>query len=189
MTELLTMRGATLHRGGRVLFKDLNLSVGAGEAVQVRGPNGSGKSSLLRLAAGLLTAQSGRVERSKPALSDDSLALDPERSLTHALRFWAALSGTEADIASAMERLGIDRLALVPVRLLSSGQRKRASLARVLASGAPLWLLDEPCNALDADGRARLDSAIATHLAGGGAVLAASHFPLDGPWSNLELGR
>jgi len=69
----------------------------------------------------------------------------------------------------------------VPVRMLSTGQRKRAALARVAASGAPLWLLDEPANGLDADGEARLGAAIAAHRAGGGAILAASHQPLDLP--------
>ena len=87
-----------------------------------------------------------------------------------------------------MERLGISHLAMVPARLLSSGQRKRASLARVVASGASLWLLDEPLNALDSDGAARLETAINTHLADGGGILAASHSPMAGEWSFLEIG-
>jgi heme exporter protein A len=86
-----------------------------------------------------------------------------------------------------MDALGIAHLAPVPVRLLSSGQLKRATLARVAASGAPLWLLDEPLNALDADGSARLAGLIDRHRAGGGAVLAASHQPLPGAWPRLEL--
>jgi heme exporter protein A len=88
-----------------------------------------------------------------------------------------------------MERLGIAPLRDVPVRLLSSGQAKRASLARVAASGAPLWLLDEPLNALDADGAVRLEASIAGHLESGGAVLAASHTRMAGPWTTLEIGR
>jgi heme exporter protein A len=88
-----------------------------------------------------------------------------------------------------MEALGIAQLEDVPVRLLSSGQAKRATLARVAASHAPLWLLDEPLNALDADGAERLASIISAHLAAGGAVLAASHQPLPGVWRRLELGR
>jgi heme exporter protein A len=78
-------------------------------------------------------------------------------------------------------------LADVPVRLLSSGQAKRATLARVVASDAPLWLLDEPMNALDADGADRLTTIIDTHLRSGGAVLAASHQPLAGEWRRVEL--
>ena len=81
--------------------------------------------------------------------------------------------------------MGLAPLAGVPVRMLSTGQRKRAALARVMASGAPLWLLDEPANGLDADGLARLEGAIAAHLAGGGAVLAASHQPLALPGAVL----
>ena len=87
-----------------------------------------------------------------------------------------------------MTALGLDALAAIPVRLLSAGQLKRAALARVLASGARLWLLDEPLNGLDRDSVARLDRAIAEHRARGGAVLAASHAPLGGEWRRLDLG-
>lgn len=181
MTGLLRFGGVALRRGGRLLFENLDLELGPGEALQVAGPNGSGKSSLLRLAAGLLDAELGRVERSRAALADDSLALDRELPLGRALRFWCG--SPEA----AMESLGIGFLREVPVRFLSSGQRKRATLARVAASGAPLWLLDEPLNALDADGSERLDGLIAEHLHEGGTVLAASHQPLPGNWRRLEL--
>ena len=104
------------------------------------------------------------------------------KSISRALRFWA---GT---VDPAMEALGISHLAEIPVRLLSSGQAKRATLARVAASGARLWLLDEPLNALDGDGMNRLATLIATHRAGGGAIVAASHQPLPGEWRTLELG-
>lgn len=183
MTVLLNFDGVTLRRGGRVLFDRLDLALGAGEAVHVTGPNGSGKSSLIRLAAGLLRAERGRVERSPLALADDTLALDRELSLSHALRFW----GGTVDLA--FDTLGLAHLAHVPVRLLSSGQAKRATLARVAASGVPLWLLDEPLNALDADGAERLTSLVNQHRASGGAVVAASHQPLAGDWRQLELGQ
>ena len=189
MTTLLAMRQLTLRRGGRVLFDGLDLTLEAGQALHLVGPNGSGKSSLIRLAAGLLDAQSGTVDRAAAALADDNLALDVERPLRRALRFWAGLSGTASTVDEAMERLGLTSLGDVPVRLLSSGQAKRASLARVAASGTPLWLLDEPLNALDADGAARLDTLIADHLAMGGAILAASHGPMPGPWITMEIGR
>jgi heme exporter protein A len=87
-----------------------------------------------------------------------------------------------------MESLGLSHLADVPVRLLSSGQAKRATLARLAASGAPLWLLDEPLNALDAEGADRLSVLIESHRSRGGAVAAASHQPLSGDWQRLELG-
>ena len=183
MRPLLRFDQVTCRRGGRLLFEGLDLALGPGEALHLSGRNGSGKSSLIRLAAGLLPPDAGRVERGTLALADDALALDRELPLRRALAFWGG------DVGPAMDAMGLAQLADIPVRLLSSGQRKRAALARVVASRAPLWLLDEPTNALDADGVARLDHAILTHLEGGGAVLAASHGPLAGEWTRLELGR
>jgi heme exporter protein A len=182
LSALLHFDDVALRRGGRLLFEGLDFVLGRGELFQVAGPNGSGKSSLVRLAAGLLRPEQGRVERSSLALADDNLGLDRELSLRSALSFW----GGPAD--DAMDALGIAHLEHVPVRLLSSGQAKRATLARVLASGAPLWLLDEPLNGLDAEGAARLGQMLSRHLAGGGGVLAASHQPLPGEWHVLELG-
>lgn len=182
MSALLRFERVALRRGGRLLFEDLGLELNPGDALQVSGPNGSGKSSLIRLAAGLLREQRGSVERSPLALADDNLALDRELPLKRALHFWSKASD------DAMDALGIAHLAPVPVRLLSSGQAKRATLARVVASGARLWLLDEPLNALDAAGTAQLGQLIAEHLEAGGAVLAASHQPLPGTWQTLALG-
>ena len=181
MTTLLRFEGVALRRGGRLLFEGLDLALAPGEALQVAGPNGSGKSSLIRLGAGLLPAERGRVERSPLALADDNLALDRELPLRRALSFWAS------PVEVAIEALGLTPLSDVPVRLLSSGQLKRATLARVAASTARLWLLDEPLNALDADGAERLAGLLQKHLASGGAVLAASHQPLPGEWRRLEL--
>ena len=181
MTALLRFEQVTLRRGGRLLFEGLAFALAPGEALHVAGPNGTGKSSLIRLAAGLLHAERGRVWSERPALADDALALDRELPLARALAFW----GEPVEVA--MDALGIAGLARVPVRLLSSGQAKRATLARVAASGAPLWLLDEPLNALDADGAARLAAMVEAHRAAGGAVLAASHQPLPGEWRRLEL--
>jgi heme exporter protein A len=178
---LLRFESVSLRRGGRLLFEGLDLALGPGEALQISGPNGSGKSSMIRLAAGLLREECGRVDRSPLALADDNIALDRELPLRRALVFWG-------DAASEpMERLSIAHLADVPVRLLSSGQLKRATLARVVASGANLWLLDEPLNGLDGDGVTRLEAIIDAHRAMGGAVLAASHQALPGDWQRLEL--
>jgi heme exporter protein A len=178
---LLRFEGVALRRGGRLLFEGLDLALGGGEALQVAGPNGSGKSSLIRLAAGLLVPDRGHVDRAAVALADDQLALDRDLPLRRALDFWSG------GAAKPMAELGIAHLAAVPVRLLSSGQARRAALARVVASQAPLWLLDEPLNALDGAGAAMLAGVIAAHLAGGGAVLAASHQQLVGNWRRLEL--
>jgi heme exporter protein A len=177
---LLELLGVACDRGGRRLFEGLDLALEPGGAALVTGPNGAGKSSLIRLAAGLLRPAAGEVRRDSPvALADEAQALDPKLSLARALGFWARLDG--GDPAEAMAAMGLASLADVPVRILSTGQRKRASLARVLASGAPLWLLDEPGNGLDADGERRLEAAIAAHRGQGGAVLAASHQPLALP--------
>jgi heme exporter protein A len=181
LSSLLRFEGVTLRRGGRLLFESLDLELKPGRALQVAGPNGSGKSSLIRLAAGLLRQEAGSIERGPLALADDKVALDRELALRKALQFW----GGETD--SALEALGISHLPDVPVRLLSSGQLKRAALARVAASGAPLWLLDEPLNALDSEGAERLSKLIASHLSSDGAVLAASHQPLPGKWQRIEL--
>lgn len=182
--RLLEFRAVDCVRGGRLLFEGLDLALESGSAALVTGPNGAGKSSLIRLAAGLLAATSGIVERkAAAALADEGLALDPKLDLARALGFWSRLDG--ADPAEAMAAMGLAALAGIPVRMLSTGQRKRAALARVLASGAPLWLLDEPANGLDGDGLARLEAALADHRSGGGAVLAASHQPLALPGAAL----
>ena len=121
------------------------------------------------------------------ALADDALALDRELPLEAALGFWARLDASSGGLADAMAAMGLQHLRAVPVRMLSTGQLRRARLARVVTSGAPLWLLDEPLNALDADGTARLADLVGSHLRAGGAVLAASHQPLPGKWRRLEL--
>lgn len=184
---LLRMSGVACLRGGRLLFDGLDLALEAGGAAIVTGPNGIGKSSLLRIAAGLLRAASGRVDRSEAALADERTGLDERLTLGQALGFWARLDRATAD--AGMAAMGIAHLGRVPVRMLSTGQRKRAVLARVVASRAPLWLLDEPANGLDAEGAERLAAAMAAHRAGGGAVFAASHQPLalDGA-QQLALG-
>ncbi|MGQ0588046.1 MAG: heme ABC exporter ATP-binding protein CcmA [Sphingosinicella sp.] len=174
--SLLRLDNVACRRGGRLLFEGLNLALAPGEAAVATGPNGVGKSSLLRLAAGLLRPAVGTVEAGSVALADDRLALDERRSLGTALDFWAKLD--RGDAKAAMAEMGIGHLAEAPVRILSTGQRKRAALARAIASGAVLWLLDEPANGLDFAGLELLTAAMAAHRMAGGAILAATHQPL-----------
>jgi heme exporter protein A len=182
VTALLRFDAVTCRRGGRLLFEHLSLELGPGEALQIVGPNGSGKSSLIRLAAGLLRPERGRIDAAPRALADAKHALDREVRLGQALAFWGG------GVSEALAAVGLAEVRDLPVRLLSAGQRKRAALARVAASGAPLWLLDEPANALDSASVGLLSSLIERQLASGGAVLAASHAPLPGEWRTLELG-
>jgi heme exporter protein A len=180
----LRFRDVSLRRGGRLLFEGFNLELGPGEAIHVIGPNGSGKSSLIRLAAGLLRPERGEVERSDVALADENLALDRELGLRAALGQWV----DEYPLDRALEIMGIDDLAKVPVRLLSTGQARKARLARVVASGASLWLLDEPLNGLDAEGSERLALVIDSMRRSGCTVVVASHSPPPGEWRLLEIG-
>lgn len=186
MSALLRFAGVACVRGGRLLFEGLDLALGAGEAMHLIGPNGSGKSSLIRLAAGLLQPAAGNIARDgRAAIADEHLALDRELGLRRALGFWL----DDGQVERALDALAIATLADVPVRLLSTGQARKARLARVVGSGAPVWLLDEPLNGLDDDGAERLAGVIDRHRRGGGAILAASHQPLGPGWQALELSR
>ena len=193
MSDFLRFDSVTCARGGRVLFEELGLTAGPEQAIEVAGPNGSGKSSLLRLAAGLLEPAAGTVHRdARAGLVDERLAFDASVGLRQALTFWAKVDGAPDEaIDPALAAMGIAHLADVPVRLLSTGQRKRAAFARLLAAPSPLWLLDEPLNGLDADGVARVTTEIRTHLGGGNAVLYASHQPIDTLFNRqrIKLGQ
>lgn len=180
------------------MFADLSFSLAAGEALRIEGPNGVGKSTLLRVCAGLLAPAAGQVVLDAPpgraALGylAEAVALDGEQALAEALGFWARVDGLpdpDARVAAALADVALADLAAVPVRLLSTGQRRRAAFARVIAGDAFLWLLDEPANGLDAAAVTRMDRLVERHLAGGGMAIVATHLPLDLPGlRTLTLG-
>lgn len=182
MSAALAFTDVACARRGRLLFAGVSFTLESGAALLVTGPNGVGKSSLIRLAAGLLAPFAGAVTRDGGmALLAEAAALDGEQRVAAALAFWAALDdrpAPRARVAAALDALDLAPLADVPVRLLSTGQRRRVAFARVVASGAPLWLLDEPANGLDGAAVARLEAAVARHRAAGGIAVVATHQPL-----------
>jgi len=191
VTTLLHLDRVACIRGERLLFENLSLALEPGGALWLRGPNGAGKSSLIRLAAGLLRPAAGTVERrGRCALIDETAALDAELPLRRALDFWARVDTVDGHtVDRAMDEMALAPLAEVPVAMLSTGQRKRAAMVRVIASGAPIWLLDEPANGMDDTAQARLVAAIAKHRANGGAVMLASHFALGiDDLAELDMG-
>jgi heme exporter protein A len=168
------------RRGDRLLFRGLSLALQPGDALQLAGANGIGKSSLIRILAGLLRPFAGSVEHGGAiGLIDERPALDPHRALGDALAFWSHIDGHSNDAAT---RLGLANLLDVPVRFLSTGQKKRAAFARLIGQAAPIWLLDEPLNGLDSDAAALAQTLAAEHCAGGGICVIASHqsFALPG---------
>lgn len=175
----LSIENVSVIRGNRLVLRDLTLVARAGDIIWIRGANGCGKSTLLRLVAGLLSVTSGMVNaEGRIAMADENLALDANLTVERALQFWADMDGaTRVELGSALVDMDLQSLADIPIRFLSAGQRKRASISRVLASKADIWLLDEPYNGLDSASCARLDQAITAHATSGGIVLVAAHQP------------
>jgi len=201
---MLETTGLACERGGLRLFSDVAFTLAPGGLLRVRGPNGAGKTTLLRTLAGLTRPAAGQIRWSGAGAGDEPTrrlfighapGLNDELSVAENLAFALRLSGVAADSAgidAALDRLGIGRLAALPARFLSQGQRRRAALARLpLSSAIPLWLLDEPFAALDADGIARLAALCAAHLAAGGLIVLTSHQDVEIAASSaqsVELG-
>ncbi|MGL4543422.1 MAG: heme ABC exporter ATP-binding protein CcmA [Polymorphobacter sp.] len=181
----LIVEGLGCARGGQLLFERLDLRLEPGAALQVEGRNGAGKSSLLRILAGLLRPVAGRVINPfRIGWAGHELALKPSMRLRDELSHWARLDGRGPEaVAAALAAFDLAPLADLPVGVLSSGQKHRAGLARAHASGAELWLLDEPGVGLDGASLARLAAAMRAHRAAGGLVIAATHgdIGLDAP--------
>lgn len=176
------------RRGDRLLFRGLSFELVEGQALQVVGPNGTGKSSLLRILAGLLRPDAGTVERNcQVALLDERLPLDAHLSLGRAFDFWSRIDGGGYEPGS-LASLGLETLSDVPVRYLSTGQRKRAAVLQSNSRMAGVWLLDEPLNGLDKDAAAAFQDHVAAYLTQGGIAVIASHQPFAVPGlRRLEL--
>jgi heme exporter protein A len=200
MITVVRLEALAIERGGRVLFRDLNLHLAAGEAVAVIGANGSGKTSLLRAVAGLLLPLAGKV-----LFEGGGSAADARRTGCHLLGHQDGVKGARtareellfqcrwcgaADEAAlgAAERLGLSRQLGLETRRLSAGQKRRLALARLVAAPRPLWLLDEPLAPIDLAGRALVGEIMAAHISGGGLILAAVHDPLPIAARTLALG-
>ncbi len=180
-SPVLAAENLACRRGERLLFRRLSFRLEGGAACHVTGANGAGKTTLIRALAGLTTPYAGSVTREGAlALLDERTGLDPDLPLGRALAFWFALDGADA-AAAIMARLRLDALAEVPVGYLSTGQKKRAALARVLGQSAPVWLLDEPLSGLDTASQSLVSALVREHCAGGGIALIASHQALDVP--------
>jgi heme exporter protein A len=177
------------NRGGREVFRGLSFALSSGEAIVVSGRNGAGKSSLLRMIAGLVRSAAGRLtldggERDTPLAEQCHYlghqdAMKPSLTVGENLRFWTEFLGARTHtIVSALQAVGLAALTDLPAAYLSAGQRRRLSIARLVAVQRPIWLLDEPTSALDSPSQKRLAELMQGHLAGGGMIIAAAHGPI-----------
>jgi heme exporter protein A len=187
--HLLTARNLAVFRGERLVFKEISFRLPAGGALLVRGPNGAGKSSLLRAVAGLTPLAAGDILwDGEDALGDLPTHASRIAWLGHLDAVKPALTVAEQVSApAALAAVGLSGYAALPAKLLSAGQKRRLALARVIATGAKLWLLDEPTNGLDTASIAMLAAVFAAHVEAGGMILASTHTPLDLPAAELLL--
>lgn len=178
-TPLLAAQSLTLERGGRELFRDLSFTVLPGQLWQVEGENGAGKTSLMRILAGLSRyGFDGAVTRTAAPLylghhAAVKALLTPRENLRWHVSGEEQYSDTQID--AALEQVGLFGYEDVASHMLSAGQHRRVNLARLFLSSAPLWLLDEPFAAIDAQGVAALEARIEQQVADGGAVVVISH--------------
>ncbi len=193
MTPKLSARDLTLFRGERCLFKDLSFALNPGELLLLEGRNGSGKTSLLRAVAGLLSLESGAIEWDGESVRTQRhsfyaalvwmahrVGFKADLTLVENLRFEAHLRARSgADLDDVLDRLDIGRLKRLPLRALSAGQQRRVALARMMLSGASLWLMDEPFTNLDREGRALVMRLASEHLDAGGMCIMTAHQDVD----------
>lgn len=178
------------ERGGELLFSGLHFAVSSGEALVVTGPNGSGKSTLLRIIAGLLVEAEGMLRLEGAPATFEGLtaaahylghlnAMKPVLSVDENLHFWQSFNGRgQYSIAEALEHVSLGEIGHLPFGYLSTGQKRRVSIARLLVSDRPVWLLDEPTAGLDKASEEQFAALMRAHLSGGGIIIAATHLPL-----------
>ena len=180
----------SVARGGLPVLEGVTFTLAPGAALTLTGPNGSGKTTLLRTVAGLQPALAGRLTLDPDAVAYAGHAdgIKTTLSVAENLVFWAGVFGT-ADIETALAAFGIADLRRRAAGSLSAGQRRRLGLARLLVTGRPVWIMDEPTVSLDTAGVALFGRVVAAHLAGGGSALMASHIDLGVSAQTLDVGR
>ena len=190
LISLVEVQGLTCERGGRRIFRNLSFAVSGGQVLTLEGPNGAGKTSILRILAGFLPQAAGEV---RVHMGAGYIVGDPEErgrlvgwvghqdgvkaqmTVNENAHYFAALYGARIDVPGVLDRVGLTRIADLPAQYLSSGQRRRLGLARLILSNRPLWLMDEPLSSLDADGRRFTAELIGQHCDDGGVAIVATH--------------
>ena len=188
--QSLKIENLTCVRGGREIFKDISFELVSGEAIQITGLNGSGKTSLLRIIAGLIQFPSGQISFTE-CVNDSNIsqychyightdAIKPTLTVSENLNFWRSIMGNPAEtITNSLKVFGLSDLENISASYLSAGQKRRLSLARLLVTQRPIWLLDEPLTSLDLNAKTILNQIILNHLTNGGLILATTHSPLE----------
>lgn len=177
----LRAQNLSIWRGGRLIFKGVDIDLSAGQSLVVTGPNGSGKSTLLRILAGLLRPETGAVLTSPEhetgvRYSGHKDGLKGALSVRENLTFWAAVyKVAKQEAESVLDRLDLHKVAEMPTDILSAGWKRRVGLGRLMLGDAPIWILDEPYTSLDSDNIARLDAVLTEQTVKGGLVVMATH--------------
>lgn len=187
---MLRVDGVSVARGGVPLLDGVSFTLDNGQALVLRGPNGCGKTTLLRAVAGLQPVLAGRIELPPDAVAYAAHAdgIKGTLSVAENLAFWAAVHGQDR-FSTALEKMNLATLAARAAQNLSAGQKRRLGLARLLVTGRPLWVLDEPTVSLDVASVALFADVVRAHLASGGAALLATHIDLGLPEAQvLDLG-